>query len=183
MADLIRKESLTEAEAEKLLNSIDKKPFLERLISLLKYKHLLTEQEIQSLFAESISGPQINLPLKIFNHPSLSGLEVICKYLKDNQQLRYTEIAQLLNRDQRTIWVTYNNSRKKDAKPLSIQESPYQVPLEVFSDRSKSVLESLVFYLKTNYSLKNVEIAKLIGRDERNIWAIYSKAERKNNTK
>jgi hypothetical protein len=57
------------------------------------------------------------------------------------------------------------------------------VPLTVFSDRSKSVLESLVFYLKTNYSLRNVEIAKLIGRDERNIWAIYSKAERKNHTK
>ena len=39
--------------------------------------------------------------------------ESIILYLKDKEELRYTEIAKLTGRDQRTIWTIYNRARGK----------------------------------------------------------------------
>jgi DNA-binding CsgD family transcriptional regulator len=183
---LVEKERLTEAEAEKLISMIDKKVFFEQLIHILKYKYLLGEEEIVSILESSTSRTSMEgeeLPAAIFNSPVLSALEAICKYLKEEQGMRYAEIASLLNRDQRTIWVTYSNACKKMKEPLHIKcdkgESDFTIPLAALQDRKLSVLESIVCHLRKSYSLRYVEIAKLIGRDERNIGAIYHKAENK----
>jgi hypothetical protein len=175
---LIKNESLTDREANLIISGIDKRLFAEQLISLLKYKHLLTESEIMDLFIPT-SQAELSLPLSIFANPELSALEAICRYLRDEKGYRYSEIAQLLNRDQRTIWVTYSNSLKKKAGRLDISDSKYLIPLSLFQDRKLSVLEALVHHLKDTYHLKYSEIAQLINRDERNIWGIYNKAGRK----
>ena len=52
------------------------------------------------------------------------------------------------------------------------------LPTSILRNRKLTTLESIVYYLKKK-GLKNSEIAKLIDRDQRNIWAIYSKAEKK----
>ncbi|MDP4012450.1 MAG: hypothetical protein Q8R00_02485, partial [Candidatus Nanoarchaeia archaeon] len=44
------------------------------------------------------------VPISVFNNKELSALETICKYLKENKHYNYHEIAQLLNRNDRTIW-------------------------------------------------------------------------------
>ncbi len=85
----------------------------------------------------------------------------------------------MLNRDQRTIWVTYRNSCTKRSAPLPVSDSKFQIPLSALNDRRLSVLESIVFYLKQNHKLRYSEIAGLIKRDERNIWSVYHKAEKK----
>ncbi len=54
-----------------------------------------------------------NIPSFIFRDRSLAALEAIVVYLKDTQNMSYADIAQLLNRDQRTIWTTYDRARKK----------------------------------------------------------------------
>ena len=52
------------------------------------------------------------------------------------------------------------------------------VPLSIFKDRSLSVLETLVYYLKdSGFTFK--EISLLINRDQRTIWTVYSRAKRK----
>jgi hypothetical protein len=179
LRQLVRKEHLSQADAGLILNTVDKRLFFEQLIGQLKYKYLLTKDEIVWMMNPPASGSNLNLPLTIFENQDLSALETICKYLKEEKGCRYSEIAGMLNRDQRTIWATYNNSLRKSQDKLSITESTYQLPITIFQDRKLSVLESIVYYLKGNYHLRYAEIAKLIQRDERNIGAIYHKAERK----
>jgi hypothetical protein len=119
---------------------------------------------------------ELNLPLSIFDNQELSALETICKYLREEKNYRYSKIASLLNRDQRTIWVTYRKAAKKRESHLTIADSIITLPITIFQNRNMSVLEAIVGHLKDNYNLKYSEIARLIRRDERNIWAIYRKA-------
>ena len=52
------------------------------------------------------------------------------------------------------------------------------VPLGIFKDRSLTVLEALVHYLKdSGFTFK--EISLLINRDQRTIWTVYSRAKGK----
>lgn len=175
----MKKGSLTEEDIDLMLSGVDKIQFFEKLIHELKYKHLATDKEIAEMFSSKPSDKKYDLPISIFNNKELSALETITKYLKENQNLRYIDIAKLLNRDQRTIWVTYNNSKKKRQDSLNVEQSEYIVPLSIFSDRNLSILENLVSYLKDNYNLRYVEIASLLNRDERNIWGVYNKAKKK----
>jgi DNA-directed RNA polymerase specialized sigma24 family protein len=55
----------------------------------------------------------VNLPSFIFKDRSLAALEAIVVYLKDSQGMTYAQIAKLLNRDDRTIWTTYQRAKKK----------------------------------------------------------------------
>ena len=53
------------------------------------------------------------IPISIFKENKYGALELISEYLHDNYNLNYHEIAILLNRDDRTIWTSYHNIKKK----------------------------------------------------------------------
>ena len=53
------------------------------------------------------------IPVSVFTDRKLSVLEAIVSYIKDNFKLRYSEIAILLNRDERNIWTACNRALKK----------------------------------------------------------------------
>jgi len=55
----------------------------------------------------------INIPSFIFKDRELAALEAIVVYLKDSQGMNYAQIAKMLNRDDRTIWTTYQRAKKK----------------------------------------------------------------------
>jgi predicted transcriptional regulator len=55
----------------------------------------------------------LTLPLKVLQDRDVAILESIVEYLKEEKKLKYSEIAKLLNRDQRTIWTVYNRVKKK----------------------------------------------------------------------
>ena len=55
----------------------------------------------------------LNIPSYIFKDRSLSVLEAIVKYLKEERMLSYHEIAVLLKRNDRTIWTVYSRVKKK----------------------------------------------------------------------
>ena len=57
-----------------------------------------------------------NIPTSIFLDRTISVLEAITKYLKEEKNLTYHQIAILLNRDDRTIWTCYNRAKKKRVK-------------------------------------------------------------------
>ncbi len=56
---------------------------------------------------------EINIPLSIFNNRDFSFMESIVFYMKKNLDMSYHEIADSLNRDDRTIWTIYNRALKK----------------------------------------------------------------------
>lgn len=63
--------------------------------------------------ASDDSERYVNIPSFIFKDRSLAALEAVVVYLKDSQGLTYSQIARLLNRDDRTIWTTYQRAKKK----------------------------------------------------------------------
>jgi len=58
-------------------------------------------------------GDEILIPSSIFLDRSISVLESITEYLKNQKNMNYHQIGILLNRDERTIWTCYNRVQKK----------------------------------------------------------------------
>ncbi len=125
-------------------------------------------------------GAEIELPLTIFSS-TLSSLEAITKYLKENRGLAYSEIAALVNRDPRTIWGTYHRSLKKDSQPHVVEADSLRIPVSVIKDRKLGVLEAVTLYLKDEKRMRYCQIAGVLHRDDRTIWTVYNRARRKLN--
>lgn len=121
------------------------------------------------------------IPLSVFANDKLSALEIIVKYLKENLCKSYHEIAILLNRNDRTIWATYNNSLRKQKTKLilyNFKESRFQnkfIPLSIFSKRDNSVLETIVIYLKDNFGFSFNDISLILLKDYQTIYTSYRK--------
>jgi hypothetical protein len=129
---------------------------------------------LKYLAEEKAHKKEIQIPISIFK-TILPPLEALVRYLKENQKLRFSEIAQKLNRDDRTIWVTYRNSLSKYVE-FTIDET-IQIPLSVLADRNLSVLEHVSKYLKESYNYSNKKIAILLDKDESTIWTVYNRAK------
>ncbi|NQV08840.1 hypothetical protein HQ529_03245 [Candidatus Woesearchaeota archaeon] len=142
---------------------------LRQEFDFLKETYNLSDQDVFKI----IKKKEIIIPVSIFNN-KLAPLEALVLYLKDSYRL--SEIAAMLNRDQGTIWLTYQNALKKRVR-VSFDSDVF-VPVRIFSERRLSVLESLTEYLREDgLSLK--EIAGLVGKDNRTIWTVYSRAKKK----
>ena len=122
---------------------------------------------------------EIEIPTFIFTDRSVAVLEAIVEYLKDVRFLQYHEIAEKLNRDERTIWTAYNRAKKKHKglKPDTTESE--KIPLQVLANRKYSIFEAAVKHLKEEKKLRYVQIAKLTGRNERTIWTVYNRAAKK----
>jgi DNA-directed RNA polymerase specialized sigma24 family protein len=123
---------------------------------------------------------EIKVPIMIFRQ-KISPAEALSKYLRENEKLRFSEISKLINRDERTIWINYRNAVKKKLKVVDKKQSEHEliyVPIKVFSNRTLSILESIVNYLKDK-GLKNSEIAEMLNKDQRNVWTIYNRVKSK----
>jgi hypothetical protein len=68
------------------------------------------KKEVQILFSD------IQIPISVISDRSLATLEAVVKYLKDEHKLTFHHIAELLNRDDRTIWTCYSRAKKKRGK-------------------------------------------------------------------
>ena len=121
----------------------------------------------------------IQVPVSLFANTELSGLELVCKYLKDNISLSFSGIAKVLNRDYRTVWTTYSIANRKHKSVLVVPKSEYFFPVSVVANRDLSVLEAIVSFMKDELGLRFNEIAAAMHRDQRNIWTVYSRAKKK----
>ena len=124
---------------------------------------------------------QEGIPLSAFLNEKLSSLEIIVKYLKENIGKTYHEIAVLLNRDDRTIWSTYNNSLKKHKSGLVIKHTSELIPFSIFSSRKNSVLESLAIYMKENLGYSFTEISELTLKDYQTVYTTYKRGKSRKN--
>jgi len=128
----------------------------------------------------------LTLPSAIFTK-KLGCLEAITKYMKDNLKMSYSEIANILNRNERTIWTAYKKAIEKEPETINLERTIMLLPIiklekillvfptSIFENKSLTTLESIIIYLKEN-GMKYSEISKLLNRDQRNIWTIHSKA-------
>jgi myosin-crossreactive antigen len=156
-----------------------KEELLEAFIAHLQKEHALSNEEVDHLLTEAKQHQETLLPVNIFQTEALSSLEAIVKYLKENKHLSFHEIAVLLARDDRTIWTTYSKSRTKMIAPFHLLPSKHVVPAVLFAERRLSVLETLAHYLKDTLHLSLHDIATLLNRDDRTIWTVCSRAQKK----
>ena len=118
------------------------------------------------------------IPIGAFDNDALSSLEAIVKYLKEIRLVKFSKIAKLLNRSSKTIWATYQKSVKKMPSHFSTVSANILIPVSAFSDRSFSILESLVGFIK-NLDYSNHEVAVMLHLDDRTIWTIYDRVKKK----
>jgi predicted transcriptional regulator len=55
----------------------------------------------------------IDIPSFVFKDRTLSVLEVMVEYLRDNKKMKLHEIALIINRDDRTVWTVYRRAKLK----------------------------------------------------------------------
>lgn len=121
-----------------------------------------------------------SIPTSIFQDREIAVLEAIVEFLKEEKNLHYSEIANLLSRDDRTIWTTYSRVKKTRKAARKKQYSGITVPIKIFSDRNISAMEALCSYLFSEHDLSYSQIATLLNRDQRTVWTCVNRAKRKN---
>ena len=70
-----------------------------------------SDKDILKLFSKK--EKELVIPIGVFQNRSLGLLESLTLHLKDRVGLSYHQIAVILNRDDRTIWTSYNQAKKK----------------------------------------------------------------------
>lgn len=108
------------------------------------------------------------IPIRLFSG-KLAALEVIVKYLKENG-MNYAEIGRILNRNQKTIWITYSKAIKKQKEKFILKNDDLLIDIRIFSAK-KSPLQTLIKHLLSkDFSIK--QIAVMLNRSYKNIWMI-----------
>ena len=128
-----------------------------------------------------IHTSKILIPVSVIADRSVSILESLVEYLKDELKYTYHQIGELTNRDERTIWTVYSRVVKKREKipKGKVKESGVKIPLSVLSDRRLSSFETVVEYLKDVLKFNYHEIGVLTNRNERTIWTLYYRVRKK----
>lgn len=150
-------------EREKIINNLMK--------AMQKEYRLSRRQLMKNIETEH------KIPVALFSR-ELGGLEAVTKYMKENLNMRYKEIADTLSRDERTIWTAYRKSIEKEKRPIMIKEKTIEIPLSIFKKGNLTVLEAVITYL-VKKGLRFKDVADLIDRDQRNVWTLYSRAIKK----
>ena len=118
------------------------------------------------------------IPLSIFA-TKISPATALVKYLKDERNYSYAQIAHAINRDQRTIWTLYNKAKTGKNTKIIVKDCKYFLPISIFQNRSFSFLENIVKFLIKNHNLKPKQIANLLGRKSSTIYSIVNRIKTK----
>jgi hypothetical protein len=135
-------------------------------------------QVLNAIIRQKEKPSGITIPIDVFAH-KISPAEAVVKYLKENLNKTLHDISVLLNRDERGIWSTYRRATKKLSSKFSSFPSGLQIPVSLFSDRTCSILEHVVLYLKDEKQLKGSQIAKLLNKKSSTVWTVYNRAVQK----
>lgn len=136
-------------------------------------KLLEKSPELGAFVQEKTKG----IPASAFNS-SLSGLEVLCWFMKYEKEFTAKKIANELNRSKNTINATLGKARKKFRGKLNLS-SGIIIPFNAFYERKFSVLESLVAYLIKTCEMKISQIAKMIGKKPSTIKTVWYRWQKK----
>ena len=148
--------------------NIQKRTILEKTTKSLNQRWDIKLEDIRTYLEDEIMIPATIFP------KSLSPLETVVKYLRENKRRSLKDIAILLNRAKSNIYNAYKKS--KDKHPLLLRMAPthYFIPVSIFRDK-KTVLKATIFYLKQQ-KLNFRQIGNLLNRNERTIWTVYNRS-------
>lgn len=118
---------------------------------------------------EIIQRPGYYIPLKIFSS-KMGIMESVIKYLRENQLLTNKQVAELLNKNPRTTWTSYNKVR--DRMPF-LHEDGFKIPLRIFKGKC-SPLCAIVRYCK-GIGMSYRQIADALDRSITSIWQASKK--------
>ncbi len=124
------------------------------------------------------AGTPLRVPVEIFA-TELCPAEALVKYLKEQHALTFSDIAKLLNRDQRGIWGSYARAQRKSSGVFSLKAAAHTIPLSCFHDRSRSILEHVVTHLKDTKHLTVAHICALLQKKPSTIRTAYQRSRRK----
>lgn len=145
--------------------------------------HLLDEiKRIHDVSGQEIIKKEACIPVGVFGNDSLSSLEAIVKYLKEELKLKFSKIGKLLNRSSKTIWATYHKAAKKMPSSFGSISKEILIPVSAISNRSYSTLESVVGFIK-DLDYSNHEVALMLHLDDSTIWTIYDRVKKKRGVK
>ena len=150
---------------------------IELFIKHLKKEHSYSDDNIKEFLTQKKS--EYLLPVTLFSIKGISAFEAIVKYLKENHSLSFKRIAELTNRNYTSVYTTYNKANGKHKSKLKLEQTEILVPLSILKERNLSVLESIVHYLKERYDLTFAKIGVLLDRDDRTIWTVNNRAQKK----
>lgn len=153
------------------LSKEDKIALVSYFAEELKKLHNINAQEI-------FLAKEFAVPIGVFGNDALSSLEAIVKYLKEELKLKFSKIAKLLNRSNKTIWTTYHNAARKMPSSFGSIPRDILIPASAFANRSFSTLESLVGFIK-DLGYLNHEVALMLHLDDRTIWTVYDRVKKK----
>ena len=181
MTDTPRIPPTNSADSDKIIskfNGLSKEEKIElisQMVNELKRLHNVSEQEI-------LYKKEISVPIGIFANDVLGSLEAIVKYLKEDMKLKFSKIAKLLNRSNKTIWATYHNAVKKMPSSFGDVSREIIIPVTLIANRSFSTLESIVGFVK-DFGLTNHEVAVMLHLDDRTVWTVYDRVKKKRGMK
>ncbi len=126
---------------------------------------------------------EIFIPVSVFSAET-GSFEAITRYMREDLGLRNREIAALTNRSEKSTSGSYIHSITKSgavpsASRPSASYSGIKIPISVIRDKTFGVLESIMFYLKEELSLKYAEIGRILHRDQRTVWTAVNRARKK----
>jgi len=133
-------------------------------------KNSLSKLSKEELINIILSKADTQVPVSIFSQEP-PPLESLVKFLIETKHMTVKDVASRLNRNFKTIWTTYHNSR---SKKLKLEYSELTIPLQTFSKIKFSILESLTGYLLEK-GLSISEISRLLNKDIRTIWTCQSR--------
>ena len=177
----LRKKGEKEAEIDNIISNFkdlsreDKIELVSFFINELKRLH---DVNVQEIFVKK----EVAIPIGVFATEILSSLEAIVKYLKEELKLKFSKIAKLLNRSNKTIWTTYHNAIRKMPSSFGTISREILIPVSALSNRSYSTLESVVGFIK-DLGYSNHEVALMLRLDDRTIWTVYDRVKKKRGVK
>ncbi len=147
--------------AKAILRRLDKNQLIDYIIELLAKR-----------------SQEDKIPISVLATKKLGAFEATVKYLKEDRGWKNNRIAGILNRSQQAVWTSYSNSKNKHRARLVLKTSDNDIPLRLLSGK-ESILRTAIIYLHEQQSISFSEIAQLLNRDKKTIWATYNRRLRK----
>lgn len=172
-------DDVSDVLSDVLISNLGSRQLLKTLLKNLREKQGLKLEEWIEIYQQA--EKDISVPLSVFSY-KLKPAEALCKYLKENEALSYKEIAKLTARNEKSVWAAYKRANEKKAQQFISKEEKYKLSIQIFRNRSYSLLESIILYLNKTYRLSNPQMAKLLNKSPNSIAVLMKRARKKKRT-
>jgi hypothetical protein len=152
--------------------------FEELFFEFIEKKYNISKTDLLE-FLEEKQNINNSIPVSILRTSKLSSLEAIVKFSRENKKISYNIISSQLKRNPKALAVTYSVARRKmpERFPKEVDNDTLSIPFAAFSEKL-SILECICHYLKS-LDKSYAEISRLLSNDQRTVWTVCKRAEKK----